>query len=582
MTSQSQKTPPEIPGYEILRLIGLGGMGEVYLARQLALNRPVAIKFLSRPETEFPDEYNIRFRREAELMARVTHPNIVTIFDFGYAGGRPYLVMEYIETGDLRSRMIPDVPMPIAEVRAIIAPVIWALEYLHREGIIHRDMKPENILIHHENTPKVSDFGLAVIDFAIGSLTRTGRMMGTPGYVSPEQQYGLKIDERADQFSMAAMCYEIVTGRKPLGHYPPPSRLNPRLSQAADAAIRKGLSDDPEDRFETIRAFGEALEQGLAETPSRTRPDRRLAWIAGAIVLSSLLATFLYYWRSPAPVVPDIPPTSGNLPIRIVTRHLKMGLVLIPRGEFWMGSPDSDPSADPEEKPSHQVRISRPFYMGEKEVTVGQFRVFVHENQHLTSAEKTGRGGFTYIPELGRLEQRQEFTWEHPGLGPRPADDQPVVQVSASDAMAFCEWLSRVEGRPYRLPTEAEWEYACRAGSETRWSTGDDPRSLEPFAWTLENSGGVLHAVGTKRPNKFGLFDMHGNAWEWCSDWQAGYKAAPIGDPIGDPSTGLHAVRGGSIDWDDVDQTRSASRHPHPSTDAFFTFGFRVCSPVKP
>ena len=185
MTDHPQRTPPNVPGYEITRLIGLGGMGEVYLARQVVLNRPVAIKFLTRTAGDPPDEYEVRFRREAELMARISHPNVVTIFDFGTGEGRPYLVMEYVEDGDLRSRMVPDVPMKVGEIRAIMQPVIRAVEYLHRQGIIHRDMKPENILMHHEETPKVTDFGIAVLDFAVGSLTRTGRALGTPGYVAP-------------------------------------------------------------------------------------------------------------------------------------------------------------------------------------------------------------------------------------------------------------------------------------------------------------------------------------------------------------------------------------------------------------
>ena len=274
-------------------------MGEVYLARQVALNRPVAIKFLTRTAGDPPDEYEVRFHREAELMARVSHPNVVTIFDFGTVDGRPYLVMEYVEGGDLRSRMVPDLPMKTGEIQAIIKPVVRALEYLHRQGIVHRDMKPENILMHHEETPKVTDFGIAVLDFAIGSLTRTGQSLGTPGYVAPEQQYGLKVDERADQFSLAALCYEMATGRKPLGSFPPPAKLNPKLGRVPARPSCRALSDDPADRFPTIGEFGEALDRGLAlgRVPEVLEGSGRL--VAALAVLGVLAGVGLVAFLSP-------------------------------------------------------------------------------------------------------------------------------------------------------------------------------------------------------------------------------------------------------------------------------------------
>ena len=569
MTSR-EKTPPDVPGYEITRLIGLGGMGEVYLARQLALDRPVAIKFLSRNAGEPPDEYDLRFRREAELMARVAHPNVVTIFDFGTAEGRPYLVMEYVEDGDLRSRMQPDVPMKAEAIQAITKPVIRAIQYLHRQGIVHRDLKPENILIHHEETPKVTDFGLAVLDFAIGSLTRTGRSMGTPGYVAPEQQYGLKVDERADQFSMAALCYEMATGRKPLGAYPPPSKINPALSPEADAAIRRGLSEDPADRFPNISEFGEALDRGLSAPPARPGHRRRNALIAGLAALIALVAGGLYLARPGAP----LPPT-------LTARSVGMMLVLIPPGEFSMGSPPGEPGADQNEFPSHVVRIARPFYIGEKEVTVGQFRSFVKSERYRTTAECNG-GGFIYNVQARKIEQRPDLNWTNPGTGTPQGDNEPVVQVSWRDAVAFCKWLSQKEGRLYRLPTEAEWEYACRGGTRTRWSFGDDPEAIGHCAWTLNDAGGTFHPVGSKKPNPFGLYDMHGNAWEWCHDWLGLYGDASVVDPVGAPEHSGRAVRGGSFDWDNVSHTRSATRLNYPSDRCYLNYGFRVCSPEKP
>jgi serine/threonine protein kinase len=281
-TEGGRRSPvPEVRGYEIQERLGKGGMGEVYLARQLALGRSVAIKFLMPEGEPDPDHDLARFRREAELMAKVSHPNVLSIYDFGEADGRPYLVMEYVQGGDLRRRMVAGQPMPADQVRSIVIPVGEALAYLHRHGIIHRDLKPENILLHDGDHPRVADFGIAVLRTGAGALTQTGWCVGTLGYVAPEQQYRLKVDERADQYSLAALSYEMLTGQLPLGIFKPPSHLNPRLGPEADAAILRALQESPRDRFPTICEFTAALDRGLdSAPPSRGRPAAR--WIAGA------------------------------------------------------------------------------------------------------------------------------------------------------------------------------------------------------------------------------------------------------------------------------------------------------------
>ena len=268
-----------LPGYEIVRRLGQGGMGVVFLARQLSLNRLVAIKLLPPlPRTEAAVQ-SARFRREAELMARVSHPNVVAIHDSGVAEGRPYLVMEYVEGGDLKRQIVPDRPMDPARVRSLIGPIARALSELHRRGILHRDLKPSNILMHDGQTPKVADFGIAVIGGSAGDLTRPGLAPGTPGYVAPEQQYGLKVDERCDQYSLAAVAYELLTGRKPLGRFDPPSRYNRSLSQAVDEAIVRALREDRDERFATIDEFADALDRALASSRPRPRVARPI-WAA--------------------------------------------------------------------------------------------------------------------------------------------------------------------------------------------------------------------------------------------------------------------------------------------------------------
>jgi eukaryotic-like serine/threonine-protein kinase len=262
---------PTIPGCEILRPLNEGGMGRVYLARQQALKRLVCVKVLSIPEHEDADLCRSRFNREAELLASVSHPHILSIFDFGTTSdtGLPFLVTEYIEGGDLRRFMTAGQPMPVAEARSIILQVGEALMYLHARGILHRDLKPENILMPTSSLVKVGDLGIAVLQEEAGILTKSSRGMGTIGYVSPEQQYALKVDERTDQYSLAAMTYELLTGRRPLGLFPPPSRSNPRLSRELDRVILRGLSEEPKDRFADVQDFVTALDRAVVSPPRK-------------------------------------------------------------------------------------------------------------------------------------------------------------------------------------------------------------------------------------------------------------------------------------------------------------------------
>jgi serine/threonine-protein kinase len=290
-----------IPGYELLRPIGRGGMGVAYLARQLSLGRQVVIKILNPAPDVDPAEQAARFRREAEMMAQISHPNVTTIFDFGIDEGRPYLVMEYVEGGDLRKQMVAGNPLPIDRVRDLLRSLVRALEFVHNHGILHRDLKPENILMDREDTPKVTDFGIAVPEAARGDITRSGYAMGTIGYIAPEQQYRLPVDERADQYSLAALSYEMLTGQLPLGAFPPPSRLNRKLHPSVDAVILRALSEDRTDRYDTLGAFGDALDRALA-VPHRRR---LLAVVSSALVLLGAAGlTTLESLRNRPPLAP--------------------------------------------------------------------------------------------------------------------------------------------------------------------------------------------------------------------------------------------------------------------------------------
>jgi formylglycine-generating enzyme required for sulfatase activity len=288
----------------------------------------------------------------------------------------------------------------------------------------------------------------------------------------------------------------------------------------------------------------------------------------------------------------------------ITTNSIGMKLAKLPAGEFMMGS--QEPAEElvkafadyrrgteffKDEYPSHRVRITRPFHLGACEVTVGQFRKFVQATGYRTEGEVDDQGGWGYNARTRRVEGRKlEYTWRNPGLP--QTDDHPVINVSWNDAVAFCRWLSKAEGKTYRLPTEAEWEYACRAGTRARYADGDDPKDLgrrcrvfdapgKDFAHVqkLELPEGTKFTapVGSFPANRFGLYDMHGNVWEWCSDWYGEdyYSHSPVDDPKG-PEKGLRRVRRGG-GWNTFPLwARASFRNWNNPVSRCVNLGFRV------
>jgi formylglycine-generating enzyme required for sulfatase activity len=268
-----------------------------------------------------------------------------------------------------------------------------------------------------------------------------------------------------------------------------------------------------------------------------------------------------------------------SLPLEM-TNQTGMMLRLIPPGEFLMGTTDEEIYATPEEKPQHLVRLTRPFYMGTTEVTVGQFRKFVEATGYVTEAESDGQGAFVVH---GPVPTRSpSMVWHRMDEERVEKDDNlPVRSVSWEDARRFCEWLSQSESRIYRLPTEAEWEYACRAGTTTRFSFGD---RLDEFqaAGRVAGQAGPLHPVAEFSLNPFGLFDMHGNLNEICLDSGRQYTSEIAIDPVGtlDP-TQPSVVRGGACSSAGY-RLRSSQRYLNDSRDfpgpnfATIVKGFRV------
>jgi formylglycine-generating enzyme required for sulfatase activity len=295
--------------------------------------------------------------------------------------------------------------------------------------------------------------------------------------------------------------------------------------------------------------------------------------------------------RLSRPRVPPPRPFRVDEPPTPIANTLGMTLAPIREGEFLMGSSDDDKDADDDEKPRHPVRITRPFYLATTEVTVGQFHRFVEATGYRTEAERNGKGGRGWNEAKATFELDPKYTWRDPGF--TQTDEHPVTNVSWNDAVAFCEWLSTREETTYRLPTEAEWEYACRAGTTTPYSSGADPETLAAvgnvadgtarvkfpnWATIASRDGYVFTApVGRFRANAWGLHDMHGNIWEWCRDGYDDryYQQSPDGDPTGPSQASSRVYRGGS--WgDDPRYARSARRVGVKPDYRYYDLGFRV------
>jgi formylglycine-generating enzyme required for sulfatase activity len=266
------------------------------------------------------------------------------------------------------------------------------------------------------------------------------------------------------------------------------------------------------------------------------------------------------------------PPLYQKASPRAWRNSLGMEFVRLPAGRFRLGSPDGVGHSS--EHPRHEVALSRPFHMGKTPVTTREFRAFVQATGYKTEAERSG--GATVPTPDGRAGLKADANWTSPGFV--QTDREPVVCVSWNDAQAFIAWLNAKEGtKAYRLPTEAEWEYACRAGSEAAYGFGDDPNLLVLYAWTEATSGGRTHPVGLKKANAWGLFDMHGHVWQWCQDWfdEKTYGATLVKDPTGAATGQIRVMRGGSW-YSHADRCRAAFRGGNAPTSRFSFVGFRV------
>jgi len=606
--------------FRILRFIAQGGMGSVYEAEDLELKERIALKTLL-PEISQDPAALKRFIKEVSLARKVTHPNVSRIYDVFHHLEQgvdiAFLTMELLEGIPLSDYMHRKGPLIPQEALPIVRQMLQALSAAHRAGIAHRDFKPNNVMVVSgsgdpgELRTVVTDFGLAHGFGASGMGTTvsgtTGFLAGTPAYMAPEQVEGKPATPLSDLYALGLVVYEMLTGKPAfsgsnllslatarLTEPPPdPRRELPDLDLRWVELVLKCLAKEPEARWQSADQILEALE---ARTPkvslpafkvhrTRNRHWGRIAAVALLTVLAGGLAWVLssHERRLQASLVWR----KAFKPFQIMTGHMfrnpvGMEFVKIPAGTFTMGSTRSLSKSVSDKfrpVPAHSVTISRPFLMQTTEVTLRQFRTFVEATNYRTEGEngdgiRISKGRQAPSANQGylvdRWGKRADANWRNPYFD--QGDDGPVVGVSWNDAQAFLVWLNeRDPGRNYRLPTEAEWEHACRAGTSQEEAYG----STYTIAWVAENSGFHPHPVAGRQPNALGLYDMLGNVSEWCQDWYARYTGDPVTDPSG-PTWGTQKViRGGG--WchrDDDEKLTPVLRWP--AAGASDDLGFRV------
>jgi formylglycine-generating enzyme required for sulfatase activity len=325
---------------------------------------------------------------------------------------------------------------------------------------------------------------------------------------------------------------------------------------------------------------------------------------AVADVLPSQLSSYSWPKNLPSPAI--VPFTAAEakthqeawaerLGVAVETENsIGMKLRLIPPGEFLMGSSETELAQEtriarekhmlewvfaflPFEPPQHHVTLTKPFGIGIYEVTRGQFRQFVDATGYITESEKSGKGGTGFKSRA--IVDGLEFSWKTDlGYEPPQTDESPVVNVSWNDAAEFCKWLSEKEGETYRLPSEAEWEYACRGGNPGRFCFGDDSALIHKYGWIGDGLRQGARRVGEGAGNSFGLFDMHGNVWEFCQDFHGPYPDMAVTDPTGPVSGDLRVGRGGT--WGTyAELSRSAYRSS--GNHGAFSAGFRVAKDLN-
>ncbi len=545
--------------FEVVDTLGGGGMGLVYRVRDTLMSgREKALKVIL-PSLMNSDRARDRFVQEAEIAQGLAHPNIVNTFDLGEHGGIRFITMELLEGESLHEQLQAKKKLPLDKTIGIIRQVCTALDHAHRTTI-HRDIKPQNIFLCNDGTVKLLDFGLAR---AAGSnrFTQSSMAIGTAVYLAPEQLQGHEPTPRSDLYSLGVVLYQCLTGELPMGRFALPTEVDKSLPEAMDELVDNLLKPQPELRPDTAAQVAGEMASITREVEhpregERTREPEETGQTTKAQSTQRTHEEAQREGERPREPI-QREPQAGEARQVDLGKGVKLDLVWIPPGEFMMGSPESEEERFGDEGPQHRVELTRGFWMGKYPVTQAQWEAVLGSNpSHFQKKVKTG------------LLSSRKVT--------RPTN--PVECVSWDACNGFVEELThRLTHGEFRLPSEAEWEYACRAGSTARYCFGDSEHLLARYAWYRGNSGRETHAVGQKRPNAWGLHDMHGNVWEWCQDWydEDYYGRSPARDPENTTKNQHRVLRGGSWNYS-PEYCRSAYRRYFTPDYRLYYSGFRV------
>ncbi len=558
--------------YRIEAILGAGGFGSAWLCADQWLRRQVVIKTLH--GDDLSGDLGQIFA-EGQALSALRHTGIVQVYDAGYADPetqrRPYLVMEYLSGYQALDRYLEqEGPLDIDSLSKLARPLAEALHAAHQAGVLHRDVKPENTLVHPGTDGwrvKVIDFGLALKQERVaqslllgsGAQSIYGRAaVGTWEYAAPEQMG--RRPEPVDRYS-DVYGFGKTLSRALFGKTSPSRRDYQRIGwdHPLTELLDRCMEEDPAQRYQD---FGEVSAflvdagnlsarqaQAAAPTPAQTRflPDTAREDARQAEQRRRILTPQDIHGWSTEQVKTVQRQVAEALGRPVAFRDKLAGggegpeMLLIPPGRFLMGSPEDEPEREDGET-QHPVTLTKPFALGRYAVSFDEYDVY---------CETTG------------VKKPSDQKWGR--------EKHPVINVSWDDAVAYCDWLSEQTGEEYRLPSEAQWEYACRAGAVTAYGWGSEMMEAQAnYGYKL----GKTVPVDEYSPNAWGLYQMHGNVFEWVEDWYAGYVSEPQEDPVNTAGGSRRVRRGGG--WGrDASFTRCAYRGRGPG-GRYDVLGFRL------
>jgi formylglycine-generating enzyme required for sulfatase activity len=585
-----------LPGVdlELVEMLGIGGFGEVWKARNPHRPRaqPVALKFC------LDEAAAATLRNEVDVLDRImsagTHPGIVALRQTYLSAEPPCLEFECVEGGDLAGLIQEwhssgEQPTPDQAAR-VVRHLAEAVAFAHRQQptIVHRDLKPANVLVKRDAEGKlhyqISDFGLGAL--AHPDLKGTQRSGSTAPtgytllYASPEQVKGEPASPTDDVYALGVVWYQLLTGDLESGA---PTGLGwvkelqqHGMSQEQLQLLADCFASHAADRPASAEALLERLDATLeGKRPAPRKKGRLVPVLLTVMILSISVVALLGYnvWDWGKDETNGGPASGDWRSAREFTNSVGMKLVRIPMGTFEMGAPESETGREADETPRHQVTITADFFLGTCEITQSQYEQVM--GAHDFAFSKRGR--------------------KAAAVTSMDTSNFPAENVSREQAEEFCRKLSQVpeereHRRIYRLPTEAEWEYACRAGSTTAFHHGKkldvqqanfDSRQPYGEAETVEPADRPK-PVGSYPANAFGLFDMHGNVREWVADgYEDRYDRAALKDPLVAPADRRAVMRGGC--WFDAGkECRSAARKDADPNRGYAYTGFRVALSIDP